>query len=58
MEIEKRLVMLQNTYAASVAETVNTYEKQKALETIVEERKERQAKTAFYLNPAAGHSGR
>jgi hypothetical protein len=57
MEIEKRLVMLQNTYAASVAETVNTYEKQKALETIVEERKERQAKTAFYLNQQLGIQG-
>ncbi len=50
MEIEKRLAMLQNTYAASVAEAVNTYEKLKALEVIVEERKEKQAKTALYLN--------
>lgn len=50
MEIEKRLIMLQNTYAASVAETVNTYEKLKALETIVERRKERQVQTAPYLN--------
>ena len=41
MEIEKRLTMLQNTYAASIAETVNTYEKLRALETIVEKRKER-----------------
>lgn len=50
MEIEKRLAMLQNTYAASVAETVNTYEKLRALESIVERRKERQAQTAPYLN--------
>ncbi len=50
MEIEKRLTMLQKTYAASVAETVNTYEKLKVLETIVERRKERQAQTATYLN--------
>lgn len=54
MEIEKRLNMLQNTYAASVAETVNTYEKLKALETIVERRKERQAQTAPYLNQQLG----
>lgn len=43
MEIEKRLDMLQNTYAASIAETANTYNKLKVLETIVERRKERQA---------------
>ncbi|MGI6084959.1 MAG: hypothetical protein ACOYIF_05875 [Acetivibrionales bacterium] len=54
MEIEKRLTMLQNTYAASVAETVNTYEKLNALKTIVEKRKERQAQTAPYLNQQLG----
>ncbi len=54
MEIEKRLVMLQNTYAASVAETVNTYEKLNALDTIVERRKERQTQTAPYLNQQLG----
>lgn len=54
MEIEKRLTMLQNTYAASVAETVNTYEKLGALETIVVRRKERQAQTASYLNQQLG----
>jgi hypothetical protein len=54
MEIEKRLTMLQNTYAASVAEIVNTYEKMKALEIIVERRKERQALTAPYLNQQLG----
>jgi len=50
MEIEKRLSILQNTYAASVAETVNTYEALKALETIVERRKKRQAQAAPFLN--------
>ena len=50
MEIEKRLAMLQNTYAASIAETVNTYDKLKVLETIVGKRKDRQAQTAPYLN--------
>lgn len=50
MEIEKRLSILQNTYAASVAETVNTYETLNALDTIVERRKKRQTQTAPYLN--------
>jgi hypothetical protein len=27
MDIEKRFALLQNTYAASIAETVNTYDK-------------------------------
>lgn len=54
MEIEKRLAMLQNTYAASVAETVNTYDKLKALDMIVERRKERQTQTAPYLNQQLG----
>lgn len=35
MELEKRLTVLQNTYAASVAEAVNTYEKLKVLKTVV-----------------------
>jgi hypothetical protein len=50
MEIEKLLTMLQNTYAASVAETVNAYEKLKVFETIVERPRERQLQTAPYLN--------
>jgi len=54
MEIEKRLMILQNTYAASIAETVNTYEKLKTLEAIVEKRKERQTQTAPYLNRQLG----
>lgn len=54
MEIEKRLTVLQNTYAASVAETVNTYEMLKVLETVVEERKYRQVRTAPYLNQQFG----
>lgn len=54
MEIEKRLALLQNTYAASVAETVNTYEKLKVLEAIVEKRKERQVQAAPYLNRQLG----
>jgi hypothetical protein len=54
MEIEKRLIIMQNTYAASVAETVNTYEKLNVLDSVVERRKERQAQTAPYLNQQLG----
>ena len=54
MEIEKRLAILQNTYAASVAETVNTYNMLKMLETIVERRQERQMQTASYMNQQFG----
>jgi hypothetical protein len=50
MDIEKRLAMLQNTYAASIAETVNTYDKLGVLESIVNGRRERQPKTASYIN--------
>ena len=53
MEIEKRLTILQNTYAVSVAETVNTYEKLKVLETVVERRKEDRHRQLF--ESAAGH---
>ncbi len=54
MEIEKKFVMLQNTYAVSVAETVNTYDKLKVLEKVVESRKERQMQAAPYLNQQMG----
>ena len=54
MEIEKRLTVLQNTYAASVAEAVNTYAKLKVLETVVEKKKERQTQMALYLNSHLG----
>lgn len=54
MNIEQRLAILQNTYAASIAETVNTYDKLKILETVVEKRKERQAQTAPFLNQQLG----
>jgi hypothetical protein len=54
MEIEKRLALLQYTYAASIAETVNTYEKLKVLNDIVEMRKERQAQSALSLNRQLG----
>ena len=54
MDIEKRLTILQNTYAASVAETVNTYEKMKILESVVAKRRERQVQTAPFLNQQLG----
>ncbi|HOJ10131.1 MAG TPA: hypothetical protein PK733_06010 [Clostridiales bacterium] len=54
MDMEKRFALLQNTYAASIAETVNTYDKLKVLDTIVERRKERQAQTAPFLNQQLG----
>jgi len=50
METGKRIAILQNTYAASVAETVNTYAQLGVLAAIVEKRKERQGQTAPYLN--------
>jgi hypothetical protein len=54
MDIEKRFSLLQNTYAASLAEAVNTYDKLKVLDTIAEKRKERQAQTAPFLNQQLG----
>lgn len=54
MDLEKRFALLQNTYAMSIAETVNTYDKLKELDTIVERRKERQAQTAPLLTQQLG----
>ncbi len=45
---------MQNTYAASIAETVNTYEKLKVLEHVVAKKKERQSQTAPYMNQQLG----
>jgi hypothetical protein len=50
METEKKLLLMQNTYAATVAEAVNNYEKLKVLDKIVETKKERQAQTDPYMN--------
>ncbi len=50
MEIEKKLALMQNTYAAAIAEAVNTYDKLKVLDKLVETKKERQAQTAPYMN--------
>jgi hypothetical protein len=54
METEKRLALLQNTYAAAVAESVNNYERLGVLKEIVARRKARQAQTAPYLNGQLG----
>lgn len=54
MEIEKKIAILQNTYAASVAEAANTYDKLNVLEAIVQKRKERQVQTAPTLNQQLG----
>lgn len=54
MDAEKTLALLQNIYAASVAETANTYDRLMVLDTIVARRKERQAQTAPFLNQQLG----
>ncbi len=54
MEAEKTLALLQNIYAASIAETVNTYDRLMVLDTIVERRKERNSQTAPFLNQQLG----
>lgn len=46
METEKKLALMQNTYAASVAETANTYLKLNVLDRIVEQKAERQVQSA------------
>lgn len=50
MNTEIKLALMQNTYAAAVAETVNTYGKLKVLDTVVEKRLERQSQTAGAMN--------
>lgn len=50
MKTEKNLEIMQNMYAASVAETVNTFEKLKVLDYIVSTKKERLNCTAPLLN--------
>ena len=49
MDIEQRLLCLQNTYAASVAETVNTYQGLGQLKAIETKREARQAQSAPYM---------
>jgi hypothetical protein len=54
MTTEQKLAVMQNTYAASVAETVNTYDKLKVLEYIVDKKKERLPDTAATVNAQLG----
>lgn len=54
METEKKFAILQNTYAAALAETVNTYGKLNVLDEIVKSKKIRQKQTAPYLNQQLG----
>lgn len=54
MDTEKKLSLMQNTYAAAVAETVNTYDRLKVLDAIVEKRAERQGQTAGAMNKMMG----
>lgn len=54
MNTEKKLEIMQNTYAASVAETVNTYNKLKVLDYVVDARKQRQPQSAPLINAQLG----
>ena len=54
MDAEKTLALLQNIYAASIAETANTYDRLMVLDTIVDRRKQRHAQTAPFLNKQLG----
>lgn len=46
MDTEKKLALLQNTYAAALAETANTYARMNVLERVVATKAERQEQTA------------
>jgi len=50
MDAQTKLNLLQTTYAASIAEAVNTYSGLSALDAVVERRKKRQAQTAPLMN--------
>ncbi len=49
MDTAQKLGIMQNTYAAVLAETVNTYAKLGALDGIVAQKRERQKQTAPYM---------
>lgn len=57
MDAEKKLALMQNTYAASVAETVNTYSRMNVLDRIVEQKAERQAQSAGPMMAMLGICG-
>ena len=56
MDIEQRLMNLQNIYAASVAETVNTYQGLGQLTAIETKREARQAQSAPFMVKQLGLS--
>ena len=54
MNTEQKLAMMQNTYAAALAEAVNTYQSLGVLNSVVDKKKERQAQTAPLINRQLG----
>lgn len=54
METEKKLSIMQNTYAAVLAETANTYQRLGALDTVVAAKAQRQVQTAPMMNAQLG----
>jgi hypothetical protein len=56
MNMEQRLINLQNVYAASIAETVNTYERLGQLTAIETRREAKQAQSAPYMVKQLGIS--
>jgi hypothetical protein len=56
MESEQKLAVLQNVYAAAIAETVNTYQVLGFLAAIEQRKQERQEQTAPYMLAQLGIS--
>lgn len=54
MNTEQKLAVMQNTYAAALAETINTYDKLNVLERVVAQKKERQVQSAPLINKQLG----
>ena len=54
METENKLSLLQNTYAAALAEAANTFQQLGALEPVVAAKAQRQALTAPVMNAQLG----
>lgn len=57
MDTEKKLALLQNTYAAALAETANTYARMNVLERVVAAKAERQTQTAETMLGMLGITG-
>jgi len=54
MSTEKKLAIMQHTYAAALAEAVNTYESLKVLDYVVEKKEKKQTQTAPIINKQLG----